>query len=121
MDTMTPEIMEVIGKLAPFYAKVQNDAIKPAHIALRKETVLESLGISAEDRQASINAINANRNRMNDIVSELSHKQARKQAYDKWLADPASCSVHDMQLVATYRYESGLMNQEEIAIFESGL
>lgn len=112
IDTMTPQILDVIGKLAPFYAKVKNSGIKPAHIGMRKESLEESLGITSLTEPA-IPKLRP--------MSPSGYEDIRRIAYERWTVCPELCTPHELELVATYRYEKGMMNTEETVRFELGL
>ena len=92
---------EIIGILAAFIAKAQNGAIAAAYAIKPKLSLEQSLGFAPTPNQ------------------ELTHAHRRYAAYEKYSVNPASCTLEEISLAETYRYENDLMSQEEAVAFET--
>lgn len=91
--------MQVISVLAPFYAKIENNGVAPAY-------VMEGGTVKAEFTQ------------LNELDGCLSNVERRRKAFDKWTESPGACSVDELELVQTYRFENEMMTEEEAAEYE---
>lgn len=102
---LTAQVISVISTLAPFQAKIVNAGITPAYIVKPVESIEEKLGFPPSKK-------------LLDNLG-MSPEERRLAAYTKWKDNPVSCSLDEIDLANTYRYENGLMGAEEITAFES--
>lgn len=91
--------MSVISVLAPFKAKIENNGIAPAYVT-------ES------------NKLRTGFTQLGELEELLTPHQLRRKAFEKWTENPDACSVDELELVQTYRFENDLMGEEEAAEFE---
>ncbi len=93
--------IEVIGKLAPFQAKIENAGIVPAYtLAEPRASLLESIG--------------------GEIASTNKPKEVYwEECYDKFFKHGAAkCSLDEIAAAQEHRYINELMSPEELAVFE---
>lgn len=50
--------------------------------------------------------------------AKLDLREQRLQAYNKWLASPARCTIQELTRAQMYRYENDLMSEEEETQYE---
>lgn len=110
---LSQESMEVISILAPFEAKIQNAGVSAAYVANPKQSMEEKLGLgeAVEKAQHSFSS-------SSNHPSPANPEQKRYTAYMKWMEDSADCTLEEILLADTYRYEKGLMGQIEQDIYE---
>lgn len=102
---LSPISMSIISVLSPFQAKIANKAIIPAYTTgdASRPSLLESLGgTSSEELTAS----HANK------------EDYWKACYDKYVANPASCSLQEIEGYKMYSYINSLMTEKEEQEFE---
>ena len=99
---ISDESAKVIGVLAPFQAKIDNSAIVPAYETTVKQSLLESLGGVAPGSSFPV----------------PSKEQIWEAAYNKWLENPADCTLKELEYVDEHRYLNDLMESDEIEKFE---
>jgi hypothetical protein len=111
--------LSLISTLAPFQAKIQNAGINAAYSTSPKMGLMESLGVEAGAETAP--AISSDYNNSAIIPTSASYnKQAYwKHCYNKFKADPVSCSLREIEASQEHAYLNELMSPEEIAAFEN--
>ena len=87
----------VIRSLAPFLSKIENEAIVESYTTKPKESLLSLLG---ED---------------DPELDKVDMTALRTVAYSKWLRDPSSCSVTELEQAYDYRAIHNLLTPEEQA------
>lgn len=92
--------IEVVGILAPFQAKIQNDSLTPAYTTEPKQSLEEKLGMSTPHYDDKVDYWAA--------------------CYNKYVATPAECSLAEIQAAQEHMYLNNLMSDEEVAVFEAG-
>lgn len=100
----------IIATLSPFKAKIDALAINPTYTTKpdRASALLESLG---EDVPASS---------ISDIPANFISKEAYwSYCYNKWQADPTSCTMAEFIASNEHRYLYDLMSPEEVAKHEA--
>lgn len=85
------------SKLRVFSLKMQLGIVSASHTAAPVTTLEERLGLES-----------------------MTPADRRSAAYSKYKLNPNYCSVEELKLVQTYRYENGLMSPEEESEFENG-
>jgi hypothetical protein len=89
---LTQQDCEIIAILSPFAAKIDNNALVPAYKTA--PPIEEQLGFSALP------------------------EQERELAFKKYQANPAHCTLQELDLAHAYRYEMELMLPEEMQLYE---
>lgn len=96
---------ELIKILAPYMAKIENDALTPAHTLSPKPSLLESLGSSDTSSQDTTGS---------DMT--LSPEQQREAAYHKWnIQGKDACTLRELELAYEYRVHHDLLTDSELA------
>jgi hypothetical protein len=112
--TPNEDSISVISTLYPYIAKAEMQAIVPAYTIKEKPTLETKLGFSHEE----ITAITGNHNH----ISEAMDKEVYwKLAYEKWLANPDSCTTDELLAANEHRYLHDLMTPEEMVEFEKSM
>lgn len=102
--------IEVVGILAPFQAKIQNDSLTPAYTTKPKQSLEEKLGmVPGTIISYSLDGI--------DYRDKVDYWRA---CYNKYVAMPTTCSLAEIQAAQEHMYLHGLMSDEEVAVFEAG-
>ncbi len=92
----------VIASLCTFQVKIVNEAVSEAYETRDKESELRGLlGFSSEETNGT-----------------LSPTEKRAAAFKKYSDRPNLCSIEELELAHTYRYENNLMSKEEEADYE---
>lgn len=108
--------ISVIGTLAPFLAKIENDGIQAAYTiapTIPKQSTLESLGgtpASCDDSTL-----------LSEISAEglaLTKEEIWEKAYVLYKTNPTFCSLDTIQAAREHMYLNDLMSPEEAAEFE---
>ena len=86
------ESLAVAPRLSLYIAKIENQIISPAHTLAPPESLGVRLGIEE---------------------AEIIIKDDCSNAYAKWSANPASCSIAEIELSNQFRFENGLMSADE--------
>ena len=97
--------LSVISTLSPFLYKIENGAIAPSHVPSDKPKAnsLESLGAGTEPH-----------------MSDQRTKEERwEQAYNKYKADPTSCTATEILEAREHMYLNDLMSDAEVLEFEA--
>lgn len=98
---LTSKTMDVIATLAPFQAKIENAGVIAAYSMTPPQSIEDKLGFSTPE-------------------ISVSPEEKRYQAFIKYDNNPSSCSIHEIEMAQTYRYENRLMTVEETTAFEKG-
>jgi hypothetical protein len=85
------------SKLRVFSLKMQLGIVSASHTAAPVTTLEERLGLES-----------------------MTSADRRSVAYSKYKLNPDYCSVEELKLAHTYRYEHGLMSDSESEEFENG-
>lgn len=100
---ISSESISLIGVLAPFQAKIQNDAITEAYTtAPPKKSVEESLGMVTPTKH-------------------LSKEDYWEECHVKYTANPTECSLQEIEAAREHAYLHDLMTIEEKELFESNM
>lgn len=102
---ITSASLEVISILAPFMAKIENDAISAAYEATPKQSLEEKLGIGVPVTHPIV----------------LAKEAYWEVCYSKYKTNPTSCSLQEIQAAREHMYLHDLMSPQEIAEFEKDL
>lgn len=107
--------ISVIGTLAPFLAKIENDGIQAAYTiapTIPKQSTLESLG---GDRLYDDSKL------LSEISAEglaLTKEEIWEKAYVLYKTNPTFCSLDTIQAAREHMYLNELMSPEETTEFE---
>lgn len=96
----TDEDLDIIATLGVYAGKINNGALKTAYVAKDNQSIEAKLGLPEK------------------FADTKTPEQKRFDAFKRWEANPASVSIAEMDLVQTYRYEEGLMTEEEKEAYE---
>ncbi|PHQ81762.1 MAG: hypothetical protein COB66_01435 [Coxiella sp. (in: Bacteria)] len=100
--------IELVKILAPFQAKIQNEALLPAYtLAVPAPDLLESLGGEASAETLATR-----------YTSAKERDAYWLQCYEKYLEDIGSCSLEEITCAQEHRYLNDLMTPAEITAFE---
>jgi hypothetical protein len=110
---ISPESIQLLGVLAPFHAKIANEAKLPAYSTQRKKTVTEMLadlgGLESADNYAG-----------SGTNTDLSNPHYWAECYEKAEESGINAlTVREHRGYNEHRYLNELMTPEEVAIFES--
>lgn len=110
-NPISSESIEVLGILAPFQAKIQNAALTPAYTsAPPKPSIEESLGMN---QPATVPT---------SLYGVHSKKEVYWQAcYSKYIINPLSCTVEEIQAAREHMYLHDKMSEEEKEKFEAAM
>ena len=102
---ISSESITLLGILAPFQAKIQNEGITPAYVTVPTKSLEESLGLEVP------------------VTHPLGMaKEAYwESCYNSYKLNPASCSLQEIQAAREHMYLEGLMSEEEVVEFEKGI
>jgi len=114
---LSTDSIELIAKLASFVAKIEVGAVyaNPAVICLSNAEILESLG-GGLIAPISLAPNHTNHNHTNTHPSNISYQIA---CYDSYQANPAECTMKEIEIALDYAYTNDLMSSEEIRVYES--
>ena len=104
--------LEVIGILAPFMAKIENDAISAAYEATPKMSLEEKLGIGMPSSMHSMEVLK---------IPTVSKEEYWEQCYNKYKSNPISCTLSEIQAAREHMYLHDLMSPQEVREFERDL
>lgn len=96
-----PEIQGIKRALSIFSFKIQEDLVDPAYTESPRQSIEEKLGFTSGSLAIS------------DPVT------ARKMAWEKYCSQIAECTEREIALAFTYKYEAGLMTDEERTEYEN--
>lgn len=96
-----PLIRSIKQTLGVFKFKINEGITDPAYVSSPRQTIEEKLGFSHGE------------------LSLYDPVAARKEAYEKYCFDPANCTEKEIALAFTYKYEQGLMTDEERNEYET--
>ena len=100
---LTEESISLIGTLAPFLAKIENEGITAAYTMAPPRVArdsLEALGFTAS------------------VDVDLSKEEYWELCYKKHAISPKDCSLQEINAAQEHRYLNGLMTAEEAIRFE---
>lgn len=100
---------QLMAKISTLVSKIANNALQPAYTILKhsdpKIAMMETLGAHADE------------------VAKLDGTETKEQywerCYLKYLEDPMSCTVSEVEAFQEYRYLHDLMSSEEAKEFEA--
>jgi len=105
---ISSESISVIGVLAPFQAKIQNDAIAEAYtVAPPKPSLEESLGLEVPATTPS-----------SSTPPRVSKEEYWHLCHTKYTLSPESCTLTEIQAAREHAYLHELMSPEEVEAFE---
>lgn len=91
---------KLIGYLRLFLSKIENEQVSVQYT--NAPTLVEKLDLDSPPMKTDLKAL-------------------RLSAYNKWLSNPASCSLVEHTRAQMYRYENDLMSPEEESDYEKKL
>lgn len=100
-DARDPDIKGIKAALSMFQFKMENDLISPSYTTTPKPSIEEKLGFS------------------NGTINVYDAVEVRKKAFEKYCFNPAECTEKEIALAFTYKYETGLMSEEERNEYET--
>ena len=106
---ITSASLEVISILAPFMAKIENDAISAAYEATPKQSLEEKLGIGMPLPNK------------HETTMTLTKEEYWESCYAKYKNLPTECTLKEIQAAREHMYLHDLMSPQEIAEFEKDL
>ena len=93
------EAKMLYAKLSVFLLKAKVGAVKPSHTKEIKRTMLEQI---------------------EGTEHKIDYAAARKELYDRSVSNPGLIlSASELEMIQTYRWEMGLMKEEERAEYEN--
>lgn len=115
----------VIATLTPFQAKIRNLAITPAYIPSdtpAKTSTLESLGGTDSDTHIPTlpsydDSIGVPETNLSSLPP-ISKEELWAASYAKYLIDPVSCTIQEIEEAREHKYLENLMTVEEVEAFE---
>ena len=93
------EAKNLLKKLIPFQAKIDNGILSPSFESVPKESLLESIGgVNPKTLSPS-------------LASGIA-------AYNKYIQYPESCTLPEIESAREYAYMNDLMDQDEMVAYE---
>lgn len=107
---ISSDSISIIATLAPFKTKIDNSGLAPAYTLVPKKPKIEdNLGFQVPD----INPLSAS-----EAQDSITKEEYWEQCYNKWLVEPTSLSLKEIEASMEHRYLNDLMSLEEITAFE---
>lgn len=94
-DSMVEMAFTIASRLRIFALKADLGIVAPAFTSTERQSLEEKLGMESESPAAK-----------------------REAAYSKYKVNPAFCTLQELRMANTYRYENGLMSPDEEARYE---
>lgn len=93
--------ISLIATLSPFLAKIESAGIVPAYETMQEKSVKKEPTVPAVPKDP------------------IEKEHYWEQCFSKFLADPTSCSLKEIEAAQEHRYLNGLMSLEEQKEFEA--
>lgn len=95
--------INLIKTLAPFEAKIANNAINPAYKTIGKESLYDALGGESSD----------------NLTTAISKPEYQRKCYHMYIEDPGCLNVDELNAAKEYMYVNDLMTTEQEAQWEA--
>ena len=95
----------ILQLLAPFIAKIENDAISPAYTPIPKKDILEQLGGESDAA----------------IIAKSNKVAYNAACYSMYLENPLTCSLSKIAAAKEHMYVNDLMTQTEEVTYEQSI
>jgi hypothetical protein len=114
---------EVYKKLHLMNLKIQADAVVPTRLPPPMTERNSGIGAMILDTFIATSPENSGSVGESENQDQRSEdfKNVRLRAFQKWNQSPTLCSVRELELAITYRYENDLMNEQERDEYEESL